>query len=370
VHHSLANVNCEMARALAKAKVDLGLVPYEVHQFDVTVDTRYGVIADHLQRRPARVDCHVRHRWPPRFIRPPAGAFVVLQPWEYGSLPRRWVAEINRRVDELWVPSRWVRDVSIGSGVDRAKVVVIPQGVDPEVFCPEAPPARLDTRRTFRFLFVGGSLERKGFDILLKTYGEMFTSADDVCLVIKDFFYGGAGRAAVAALRRRRRAPEVLYIDGNLPARAIAGFYTASNCYVHPYRGEGFGLPIIEAMACGLPVITTGRGPALDYCTPDNAYLVPAEEQPVGDDWDARFPTVRQPTWFEPDRRALRDRMREVFDNRDAARRVGVRASADVRRHFTWQRAATAVVKRVVALQQIRSESPPIARGASRRWTY
>ena len=38
----------------------------------------------------------------------------------------------------------------------------------------------------------------------------------------------------------------------------MAALYAACDCLVHPYRGEGFGLPIAEAMACGLPVIVTG----------------------------------------------------------------------------------------------------------------
>ena len=77
-------------------------------------------------------------------------------------------------------------------------------------------------------------------------------------------------------------------------------------------------------MACGLPVIVTGRGPALDFCTEETAYFVPAEEARIpAEDWPPELPTVRPATWFEPDTNALRGLMRHVFENRDEAKRKG-----------------------------------------------
>jgi glycosyltransferase involved in cell wall biosynthesis len=346
VHHSLANVNCELAIALARAGIDIGLQPFESHLFDASIDPRYAPVEERFDYRPARVDWHVRHRWPPRFARPRRGRLALIQPWEYGSVPRRWVREIEGRVDELWVPSHFVRDVFVADGVRPEKVAVIPQGVDPDVFHPHAAPLRLRTPRRFKFLFVGGSLERKGFDLLLDAYAATFTAADDVCLVIKDFFYGGDGRAAVRALRRRAHAPEVLYFYGDWPARRLAGLYTACDCAVFPFRGEGFGLPIVEAMACGLPVIVTGRGPTLDYCPAGTAYLLPADEHRVPGGWPSRLPTVRYPTWFEPDAKALRRLLRRVVGDR-AAHAVGQRASAHIRSAYTWSHAAAAIIRRL-----------------------
>ena len=88
------------------------------------------------------------------------------------------------------------------------------------------------------------------------------------------FYRGQTAEAEVAGLRERGYPVE--YIDRTLSEAELAGLYAACDCLVHPFRGEGFGLPVVEAMACGLPVIVTGAGPVLDYATDETAFLIPA----------------------------------------------------------------------------------------------
>jgi glycosyltransferase involved in cell wall biosynthesis len=325
-HHSLANVNRELTRRLSTCD-GIELVP----------DAGVGA------------DVYVRHRWPPDFERPQARRFVLVQPWEYGRVPDSWVQAIAETVDELWVHSRFVRDAYARSGVDTAGIQLIPLGVDTGVFHPGAEPFPISTEKTFRFLFVGGTIERKGFDLLMRAYAEEFTSDDDVSLVVKDFFYGAGGRELVRDLRRDPGSPEVRYGYGTMEPRRLGGLFTACDCYVHPYRGEGFGLPIVEAMACGLPVIATGRGPTLDYCADGTAYLLPAEEVPCPYEWPPGLTTAQPTTWFEPDLGELKLLMRHAFDHREEGREIGERARAHVHRSFTWERTRDEVVRRLRA---------------------
>src|SRR5262249_8571817 len=158
---------------------------------------------------------------------------------------------------------------------------LVPLGVDTELFRPGVSPLPVQTRKGFKFLYVGGTIHRKGFDILLTAYGRAFNAADDVCLMVKDmgvgtFYRGQTAQELIARHREQAGAAEVEYLDRTLTAEELAGLYAGCDCLVAPYRGEGFALPIAEAMASGRPVVVTGLGAALDYCDDSNAFLLPA----------------------------------------------------------------------------------------------
>ncbi len=305
----------------------------------------------------------VRHAWPPVWERPAKGKWVLIQPWEFGALPAEWVREIEA-VDEVWVPTHYVREVYIDSGVPAEKVCVVPNGIDPQLFHPGAAPLSLPTRKRFKFLFVGGTIGRKGPDILLKSYLETFTAKDDVCLVIKDFggqtFYAGQTMAqAIEQARANPAAPEILYLNEDLPADQIASLYTACDCLVHPYRGEGFGLPVLEAMACGLPVVVTGGGATDDFAPDLVAYRLPAIRKPLPP-WVGNLLLVKPGWLLEPDAAALGARLRWVTEHRDQARALGRRASEHAHRHWTWKAAADKAFSRLQQLRARQATAPAV----------
>jgi glycosyltransferase involved in cell wall biosynthesis len=247
--HSLGLINRALRKALLARGVELGLsfpgvgsVTHEQLASDPVLDARRG-------RLPVGGAPHVwvAHRWPPRLYRPPGGRWAFFWPWEFGSLPRAWLPAA-KRADEVWGYSRAVRDVYIEAGVPPGRVHVVPVGVDPEVFRPECEAAPLPQGPKFHFLFVGGTIHRKGIDVLLSAYQLVSRPGDGVGLVIQDmgartFYRGQTPGAAIAALRGR--AYPVAHREKSLPPEGFISHHGACDCAVQPYRGEGFALPVV-----------------------------------------------------------------------------------------------------------------------------
>ncbi|MEW6304181.1 MAG: glycosyltransferase family 29 protein [Verrucomicrobiota bacterium] len=347
-HGSLSRVNRELTAHLANSRAlklqRVGRNPVKAHESALRQLARQL-----LAVVPRNAGITVRHAWPPNFTRA-HGALVLLQPWEYGTLPAEWVNAVEQ-ADEVWAYSNYVRRVYVDSGVSPAKVKIVPLGIDPEKFRPDAPPRPLNTSKRFKFLFVGGTIHRKGPDVLLQAYLSSFGATDDVCLVIKDFggqsvYAGQTLGEQIRAAQAQPGAPEILYLDEELADADLPGLYAACDCLVHPYRGEGFGLPVLEAMACGLPVVVTAGGATDDFATEDLVYRLPAMRVGLGREVGG-MKLAHTGWWLEPDGAELKRLMHAVFNDPVAARERGRRASETVRREWTWARSAAVAEQRL-----------------------
>ncbi len=130
-------------------------------------------------------DITVSHEWPPHFAAPASSRYVHYQPWEYGSMPRDWFDALRDDCDDLWMPSSYNRN-RLSRRLD-SRQHVLPSYRTASMH--ECSPRRIRTARTderFRFLFVGGTIFRKGIDVLIEAYVRAFQGRRDVVLTIKD----------------------------------------------------------------------------------------------------------------------------------------------------------------------------------------
>src|SRR5204862_8049639 len=155
-----------------------------------------------------------------------------------------------------------------------------------------------------KLLFVGGVIPRKGVDVLLDAYATAFAGRDDVTLIVKDFgaasVYRSADRGPIREWVDENRLPRLVHIDDELSDEEMAALYRACDVLVHPYRGEGFGMPVLEAMACGLPVIVTGGGPTDEFCPEDAGWRIRSSVAHFPENRAGGVETAGRPWMLEP----------------------------------------------------------------------
>jgi glycosyltransferase involved in cell wall biosynthesis len=262
---------------------------------------------------------------------------------ETDEIPSEWVRQANL-MDEVWVPSRFNVETFQRSGVKRP-IYVIPLGVDCNYFHPEINHQTFDDVFTFLSIFEWG--ERKAPELLLTAFNDEFRSGEPVILICKilNVDPGVDVKRDIANLGLNSGGGQIhVSLNQMIPTYQLGCLYRSADCFVLTTRGEGWGMPVIEAMACGLPVIATDWSAHRDFMNASNAYpllvdkVIPAQ---------AKCPYYAGFGWAEPSYDHLRVLMRHVFENQEEARVKGLRAAADVRSSWTWGHAAAKIVDRL-----------------------
>ena len=297
---------------------------------------------DLIRRRPTRrrpavavtyAQGNVFHRNPGRY----RIGFTML---EVDGFPADWVSQANE-MDEVWVPTEFNRQGMIRSGVTKP-VHVVPLGVDADHFHPGI--TRIaNPIGDFVFLATFEWGDRKAPEILLKVFNETFRAGEPVLLICKTINRSIAIDVPneIRSMALDVRGGRIYFLHNReLPHHQLAALYRSADCFVSPTRGEGWGLPALEAMACGLPVIATDWSGHTALLDPDDSYpLRPREIIPA----ISQCPYYDGFSWAEPDADHLAELLRHVFENQEEARAKGLRASKRVRSTLTWTETAKVI---------------------------
>jgi GT2 family glycosyltransferase len=266
---------------------------------------------------------------------------------EVDGFPAEWVRQANE-MDEVWTPSRFNRDSLVSCGV-KVPVHVMPLAVDPDHFHPGIRGHRCPWG-DFVFLTNFEWGERKQPELLLKVFNEAFRAAEPVVLLCKVINRDGAisVRQRVQSLGLSPSGGRVAFLfNKELPYAEMGALYRSADCFVSAGRGEGWDMPLMEAMACGLPSIATDWGAHTEFVSERVSYplrvrgTIPAR---------AKCPYYDGFSWADPDPDHLAILLRHVFENREEAAEKGRRAAAGMQASWTWKDAAARVKRRLVEI--------------------
>jgi glycosyltransferase involved in cell wall biosynthesis len=303
------------------------------------------------------VDIVFRMSFPFRFYGGAANRIFVFGTAEVGGIPKDFIysgpevahPHANREF-ELITPSNWSKEGLMLAGFGNDKVHVVPHGVDPDRFWYAREHEKKELRKHFNlpqhafiFLNIGAMTWNKGVIELLRAFAIHKKSHPDSYLLLKgaDYLFGNFfDRAVREALRLNPSdvpgaLESVLYSKENLSNDELASLYRASDAYVSPYLAEAFNLPVLEAIASGLPVIITGGGPTDDFCRDEFALKIASE---IFHSSKGRY--------LKPDIESLAQLMSKVVDDNGFRKTASEAGPKWARENFAWQ----AVTKKLTAV--------------------
>ena len=252
--------------------------------------------------------------------------------WEESAFPKEYVKSFNQNLTGIIAVSHYVKKVLITNGVS-IPIKVINNPVDHMLHITPKP-YKLKTTKTFRFLHISSCFPRKGVDILLEAYAKAFTSDDDVVLIIKTFPnpHNNIEEQIANIQKTFPNPPQIEVINKDLDETQIAWLYKNSDTLVAPSRGEGFGLPMAEAMLFDLPVITTGFGGQADFCAQKTSWLIDYTFQRA-----KTHINLFDSYWIEPKIDSLKHLLQEQTKLTTAQKKQKThRAKQIVSQEFTW----------------------------------
>lgn len=287
------------------------------------------------------------------------GTIIKWGIFESDHLPAPYLEYLNRS-HQIWVPSLWAKNVLLAHEIDETKIKIVHEGVDPAIFHPFIR-SQPSTDGVFRFLMCGKNEARKGFDELLLGFDLAFQNDPLVELHLKaDYFWG----TPAVVERKRINLMQAIESAGlknvkplfcNFSVNDMGVLFSNFDAMIFPSRAEGWGLPLIEGIACGLPTISTFYSGHTEFLSHIKNRFVELEHDMrsidcpefqsywgVGGNWAV----------VSPDE--IAKKLVYLKDNYAEYRLKALESSAIIRRDFSWQCAAEQAISLITDLMKVK----------------
>lgn len=318
---------------------------------------KVGALCNSLENKPLGYKIKILHTTPnvyTQFMEPNI-YHVARAFWETDKLPPDFAKGIQL-CDEVWTGSEYNAEAMRKAGVTKP-IYIIPEAIDTDI-------GQVDPYVTnvqaFTFYSIFEWTERKNPFALLSAYWAEFTEKDNVALVIKTYVdnFQAQKRDEIKQYIKRikKQQPQPfyapLYLYHNLmDRRQMYRFHKTFNCFVSTHRGEGWGVPQMEALAMGNPIISTNCGGIHEYLTDKEALLLPYEKSKVDNSRNKQWYLPDQ-WWASVDIKALRKALRFAYENQNEMKNMGTNGAQLVKEKFALRPVGLKMLERLQIIQR------------------
>lgn len=293
-------------------------------------DTMIESLHDRVDIRPTGYDVSIQlqlpHEWDPTIS---SVAIGVTAGVESDRASQAWSAAVSH-VAHVIVPSEHARMGLIAGGADPGSISVVPESFSPTIVGSVAT-TPVDFDENFGILIVGQltsqspEADRKNIFNTIKWTRDALGDDPSATIVLKT--NAGRNTAIDAAIVRGTferfvsehcpRGPKLRILHGNITDAQMGALYghPRVRCYVSLTRGEGFGLPTLEAAACGLPVIATDWSAHVEYLNAGRWTRVSRTLSPVPKSRIDGSIFVDGARWAEPDADSYKQKLTKMRDS-------------------------------------------------------
>lgn len=316
------------------------------------------VVKKVLEQKP-HYKIKIMHTTPDEFerLREPGKYHIAHFFWETDKVPPVFADGLNL-VDEIWTGSQANKEAMEKGGVTKP-IVIIPQPIETDRTWPAA--YEIPEYEGYLFYSIFEWTDRKNPLALVNAFLQEFGKDEKVGLLIKTYFRNfnlsnkRMIRNAIEGIRAKLSDDQnknlFIYLD-LMDRQQIMRLHVTGDCYVSAHRGEGWGVPQVEAMLAGKPIISTGYGGVHEYLHDgEDALLLKYKMVPLkGMSHSAHFYTNDQ-KWADVDMMELRAAMRYAFANRSEMAVKAARGQELVMQQFNLERVGNLMAERLKEIE-------------------
>lgn len=266
------------------------------------------------------------------------GPKIAYNVWETTLQPEHFFNQL-KTFDELWVPSKWQKEVTVAQGYDPEKIKVVPEGVDIDTFYPKEETHKLTSDGRFKFFLAGRWDYRKSTKEIIETFLKTFDKNEpvDLILSVDNPFSGDGLETTENRLKHYGLEDERIKVLHFPDREDYIKLLRSSNVFLSCARSEGWNLPLIEAMACGTPSIYSNCSGQLEFAEGKGLPVNIVGEKPASaSDYNHYNKLVGN--YYEPDFNHLSSVMRESYNNYSEHKEKALNESKQIHNDFSWEK--------------------------------